>query len=78
MNGTRSKWIRKLFKEMDIGLILSMGNVYGKDYAEKVNPKRLYRKAKKLWNEGHPSTKTWGKNLQMRMEKTKTEGVENG
>jgi hypothetical protein len=78
MNRKRSKWIRKLFKDMDIGLLLSMGQIYGKDFGKKVNPRRLYRKAKKMWNQNHPSTKTWGKNLGIKLDKTKTEGVKNG
>jgi hypothetical protein len=78
MNGKKSKWVRRLFKNMDVGLILSMGNVYGKDFAKTVQPKRLYRKAKKMLNEHNPATKTWGKNLEVKIEKPKTEGVENG
>ena len=80
MNGEKAKWIRKLFKETDIGLILSMGKIYGKDFAKEVNPRRLYRRAKKLYKEGDPSVKTWGVKLDMKFEeeKTKTEGVENG
>lgn len=78
MNRKRAKWIRKLFVESDIGLILSLGQIYGDEFAKEVNPKRLYRTAKKLWNEKHPSTKTWGKSLNIKFEKTKTEGVENG
>lgn len=71
MNKKRAKWIRKLFKEMDMGLILSMGKVYGDDYAKKVNPKRLYRKAKRMWNKRDPMTKTWGKGLKMKLEMSK-------
>jgi len=78
MNNGKSKWIRKLFKEMDIGLILSLGDVYGKDFAEKINPKRLYRRAKGMYKQGHPAVKTWGKKLNMKFEETKTEGVKNG
>jgi hypothetical protein len=78
MNNKRARWIRKLFKEMDVGLILSMGQIYGKDFSKEIHPKRLYRKAKKMWNTNHPSTKTWGKSLPIKFEKTKTEGVENG
>jgi hypothetical protein len=62
---------------MDVGLILSMGKVYGDDYAKKVNPRRLYRKAKRMWNSHDPATKTWGKGLKMKFEKTTKQGVKN-
>ena len=77
MNRRRSKWIRKLFIKMDPGLILSMNTIYGEE-VKQVNPRSLYRKAKKMWNEKHPATKTWGKGVSMKFEKTKTEGVTNG
>lgn len=76
MNRRRSKWIRKLFINMDPGLILSMNRIYGEE-VKKVNPRSLYRKAKKMWNENHPATQTWGKGISMKFEKTKTEGVIN-
>jgi len=77
MRRKRSKWIRKLFIKMDPGLILSMNSIYGEN-VKKINPKALYRKAKKMWNAHHPATKTWGKGVSMKFEKTKTEGVTNG
>lgn len=77
MRGKRSKWIRKLFKNMDPGLILSMNKIFGDD-VKKINPKSLYRRAKKMWNNHDPSTKTWGKLMNVKFEKTKTEGATNG
>lgn len=80
MRRKRSKWIRKLFMQMDPGLILSMNKIFGDDI-KKINPRTLYRRAKKMWNNHEPPTKTWGKgiNLEHRLKtKTKTEGVTNG
>ena len=48
------------------------------DDVKKINPKSLYRKAKKMWNNHDPSTKTWGKLMNVKFEKTKTEGATNG
>ena len=39
---------------MDPGLILSMNTIYGEE-VKQVNPRSLYRKAKKMWNEKHPA-----------------------
>ena len=73
MNGRRSKWISKLFVNMDPGLILSMNKIYGEDKT-KVDPKLLYRKAKRMWNRHDPVTKTWGKGFTMKFQKSNRKG----
>lgn len=76
MRRKRTRWIRKLFIDMDPALILSLNNIYGKE-AEKMTPRSLYRKAKKMWLEKNPEVKNWGKPVTINSEKTKTEGVNN-
>jgi len=66
MNRQRSKWIQRLFIAMDPGLILSMNKIYG-DEDTKLQPRKLHRRAKRMWNQHDPSTKTWGKMSQVKM-----------
>jgi len=68
MNGRRSRWIAKLFIASDPGLILSMNSIYGKDQT-KLEPRKLHRRAKRMWSQHDPATKTWGKMSDVKLNK---------
>jgi len=57
MNKTRTKWIRKLFKDKDSNLLLSVHEIVKRSKVRR----QPFRVAKSMWCRNDPATKTWGK-----------------
>lgn len=62
MNSRRAKWLKKLVRNFDLNLLLTVRKIYGEKTSE-MKEYELYQKAKKIWGTKIKETKTWGNKI---------------